>query len=114
MLALPCYPPAARDDGRRTGHQVPAGEHVTVAAALRDLLWRLGRLPVLSVPFVVVVNTFHGERPHQLEAVRQALQIGNEVPMGYCDARNRNEVQRALIELVEHALVRARRSELAG
>jgi hypothetical protein len=48
-----------------------------------------------------------------LEAVRQALQIGNEVPMGYCDARNRNEVQRALIELVEHALVRARRSELA-
>ena len=67
-----------------------------------------------SVPFVVVVNTFHGERPHQLDSVRQALQIGNEVPMGYCDARNRNEVQRALIELVEHALVRARRSELAG
>jgi signal recognition particle receptor subunit beta len=67
-----------------------------------------------SVPFVVVVNTFHGERPHQLEAVRQALQIGNDVPMGYCDARNRNEVQRALIELVEHALVRARRSESAG
>ncbi len=67
-----------------------------------------------KVPFVVVVNTFHGERPHQLDAVRDALQIGNEVPMGYCDARNRNEVQRALIELVEHALVRARRSELAG
>lgn len=67
-----------------------------------------------KVPFVVVVNTFHGERPHQLDAVRDALQIGNEVPMGYCDARNRNEVQRALIELVEHALVRARRSEPAG
>ena len=50
-----------------------------------------------KVPFVVVVNTFHGERPHQLDAVRDALQIGNEVPMGYCDARNRNEVQRALI-----------------
>ena len=32
-----------------------------------------------SVPFVVVVNTFHGERPHQLHAVREALQIGNEV-----------------------------------
>ena len=67
-----------------------------------------------SLPFVVVVNTFHGDRPHELEAVRKALQIGNEVPMGYCDARNRGEVQRALIELVEHALVRAKQTELAG
>jgi urea transporter/murein DD-endopeptidase MepM/ murein hydrolase activator NlpD len=30
---------------------------VLLAAALRDLLWRLGRLPVLSVPFVVVALT---------------------------------------------------------
>ncbi len=67
-----------------------------------------------AVPFVVVVNTFHGDRRHTLDAVRQALQIPGEVPMGYCDARNRGEVQRALIELVEHALVRARKSELAG
>lgn len=67
-----------------------------------------------DVPFVVVVNTFHGDRPYELAAVREALQIPKEVPMGFCDARNRNEVQRALIELVEHALVRARRTELAG
>ena len=67
-----------------------------------------------SLPFVVVVNTFHGDRPHELEAVRQALQIGSEVPMGYCDARSRAEVQRALVELVEHALVRAKQTELAG
>ncbi len=30
---------------------------VLLAAALRDILWRLGRLPVLSVPFVVVALT---------------------------------------------------------
>ncbi len=30
---------------------------VLLAAALRDVLWRLGRLPVLSVPFVIVALT---------------------------------------------------------
>lgn len=64
-----------------------------------------------QVPFVVVVNTFHGEREYSLDQVRDALQVPPEVPMGYCDARKRNEVQRALIELVEHALARARRTE---
>ena len=67
-----------------------------------------------NVPFVVVVNTFHGDRPFELGQVREALQIPKEIPMGFCDARSRNEVQRALIELVEHALIRARRAELAG
>lgn len=67
-----------------------------------------------EIPFVVVVNTFHGERDHTLDAVRHALQIPAAVPMGFCDARRRGEVQRALIELVEHALVRARSNEMAG
>lgn len=61
-----------------------------------------------DVPFVIAVNTFHGARFHQLEEVRQALQIGSEVPMVYCDARERHEVQRALVELVAHALYRVR------
>lgn len=67
-----------------------------------------------SVPFAVVVNTFHGRRAHPLGDVREALQVPTEVPMGYCDARERTEVQRTLVDLVEHALVRARRSEPAG
>lgn len=67
-----------------------------------------------AVPFVVVVNTFHGRREYTLDAVRHALQIPGQVPMGFCDARKRGEVQRALIELVEHALVRARTGEMAG
>ena len=67
-----------------------------------------------SVPFAVVVNTYHGDRRHGLKEVRAALQLPPEVPMGYCDARERDEVQRALVGLVEHALTRARRSEMAG
>jgi signal recognition particle receptor subunit beta len=61
-----------------------------------------------SVPFVVAVNTFHGARFHQIEEVRSALQIGGSTPIGYCDARERHDVQRTLVGLVTHALTRAR------
>lgn len=60
-----------------------------------------------EVPFMVAVNTFNGQRSHALEDVRQALQIGPEVPMSYCDARVRVDVQATLVQLVEHALVKA-------
>jgi hypothetical protein len=60
-----------------------------------------------DTPFLVAVNTFNGQRHHNLEDVREALQISNEVPMAYCDARVRVDVQTTLVQLVEHALVRA-------
>lgn len=60
------------------------------------------------LPFVVAVNTFHGARFHQIGDVRKALALDARVPMVYCDARERSEVQRALITLVQHALIRAR------
>jgi uncharacterized protein len=60
-----------------------------------------------NTPFLVAVNTFNGERLHDLEAVRSALRISPEVPMTYCDARVRVDVQTTLVRLVEHALVRA-------
>lgn len=61
-----------------------------------------------AVPFVVAVNTFHGARFHQLGEVREALQIEQSIPVVYCDARERESVRRTLVELVNHALVRAR------
>jgi hypothetical protein len=67
-----------------------------------------------SIPFVVAVNTFHGARFHQLESVREALQVPEATPVVYCDARERYEVQRALVGLVSHALVRARSGVGAG
>jgi len=60
-----------------------------------------------ETPFVVAVNTFHGRRLHGIEEVRNALQIGLEIPIVYCDARVRVDVQRVLVAVVEHALNRA-------
>jgi len=60
-----------------------------------------------ETPFLVAVNTFHGKRLHSLSEVQQALAIPQGVPMVYCDARTRVDVQAVLVQLVEHALARA-------
>jgi hypothetical protein len=59
-----------------------------------------------QTPFVVAVNTFHGQRLHREDEVRNALQIGPEVPILFCDARVRLDVQRVLGKVVEHTLER--------
>lgn len=59
-----------------------------------------------GTPFVMAVNMFHGRRYHSEEEVRNALQIGPELPLVYCDARVRVDVQKVLVTLVEHALER--------
>ena len=61
----------------------------------------------LGVPFLVAVNTFNGQKLHSLDEVATALAISPSVPMLYCDARHRLQVQGALVQLVEHALTRA-------
>lgn len=63
-----------------------------------------------NTPFVVAVNTFGGLRTHRLEDVRDALQLDHEVPLVYSDARVRADVKQTLVTVVEHALVRARRT----
>ncbi|MEX1093060.1 MAG: ATP/GTP-binding protein [Acidimicrobiia bacterium] len=60
-----------------------------------------------DIPFMVVVNTFDGRLNHSLEDVREALNVSPEVPMAYCDARVRVDVQSTLYQLVEYALLRA-------
>jgi signal recognition particle receptor subunit beta len=61
-----------------------------------------------KVPFVVAVNTFDGLRSHALPAVRDALALDEQVPMMFCDARQRADVKSALVSVVEHALRRER------
>ena len=60
-----------------------------------------------ETPFLVAINTFHGERQHSIAEVREALAISPGVPMAYCDARRRLDVQTVLVGLVEHALAKA-------
>ena len=61
-----------------------------------------------SIPFVVGVNPFDGRRTHSIEAIREAVQVDPNVPMLYCDARDRGDVKNGLIALVELALMRER------
>ncbi|MGP3691533.1 GTP-binding protein [Streptomyces sp. IBSNAI002] len=58
-----------------------------------------------GLPFVVALNGFDGEHPFTVSEVRSALRIGAEVPVLPIDARHLQEVQLALIRLVEHALL---------
>ena len=60
-----------------------------------------------GVPFIVAVNAFNGHLHHSLDAVRGALSIPDDVPVTQTDARDRGATKLALLELVQHALLRA-------
>lgn len=61
-----------------------------------------------QVPFVVAINEFHGELHHSIAEVREGLDLAPDVPVVATDARERNRTKTTLLELVEHALVKAR------
>jgi signal recognition particle receptor subunit beta len=56
------------------------------------------------LPFVVAVNGFHGDFPHGMPDVQEALSISPHVPVIQCDARQRPSTKYALTTLVEHAM----------
>jgi signal recognition particle receptor subunit beta len=60
-----------------------------------------------GVPFIVAVNCFHGQLAHSLDDVREALAVPPDVPMITTDARDRAQTKTAMLELVQHALLRA-------
>jgi signal recognition particle receptor subunit beta len=57
-----------------------------------------------GTPFIVAVNCFEGARRFELDEVRMALKINEEIPMLLCDARKRNSGKQVLITLVQHAM----------
>lgn len=59
-----------------------------------------------DIPFIVAVNRFHGEALHDLEEVREAMAISADVPVVYCDARDRESTKRVLAELLRTAIRR--------
>ncbi len=56
-----------------------------------------------GLPFVVGINGFDGQFPHQDRDVSEALSIPPGMPVIRCDARSRASTKAALITLVEHA-----------
>jgi hypothetical protein len=57
-----------------------------------------------KLPFVIGINGFHGEFPHTVNDVQEALSVSPNVPVLECDARDRSSTKSALITLVEHAM----------
>jgi len=60
-----------------------------------------------ELPFLVAVNCFDGIQAHAIADVREALMIPEHIPLLLCDARERKSARTVLIELVQHAVVRA-------
>ena len=60
-----------------------------------------------ELPFIVAINCFDGVMAHTAEDVREALVVGPDTPVVFCDARVRDSAKATLIELVQHALARA-------
>jgi signal recognition particle receptor subunit beta len=68
---------------------------------LADCFYAVDYFESKGIPFVVAVNQFDGHRLHDLEAIRGALQLGQEALLVYCDARDRQSVKAVLLALFD-------------
>jgi signal recognition particle receptor subunit beta len=57
-----------------------------------------------GVPFVIAVNCFDGAARYDIDEVRDALDVGTDVPIALCDARDRESAKEVLVTLVEYVL----------
>lgn len=71
---------------------------------LEDCFGPIDFFEARGLPFIVAINAFDGKVPHAPEAVRDALQLGENTPVIVCDAREKESSKQALIAVVEHAL----------
>ncbi len=68
---------------------------------LADCFYAVDYFESKGIPFIVAVNEFDGSSSHSLEDVRSALQVGEDVLLVTCDARDRESVKTSLISLFE-------------
>ncbi|MFC4083069.1 ATP/GTP-binding protein [Amycolatopsis samaneae] len=61
-----------------------------------------------GLPFVVAVNMFDGDLAHQLDDIRWALAVGEDVPIITFDARKKLSVRDALLAVLHNTFNRAR------
>ncbi|MFE0024824.1 ATP/GTP-binding protein [Amycolatopsis sp. NPDC059021] len=61
-----------------------------------------------GLPFVVAVNMFDGALAHQLDDIRWALAVGEDVPIITFDARQKLSVRDALLAVLHNTFNRAR------
>ncbi|MFE7514152.1 ATP/GTP-binding protein [Streptomyces sp. NPDC057540] len=68
---------------------------------LADSWYAIDRLEHHGTPFVVACNDFGGPA-HSPAQIREALDLPDEVPLVFCDARSRESSKQVLISLAEH------------
>lgn len=61
----------------------------------------------IQLPFVVAVNMFDGRLAHDLQDIRWALAVGDDVPLITVDARVKLSVRDALLAVLRQAQARA-------
>jgi signal recognition particle receptor subunit beta len=69
---------------------------------LADSFVALDYFEARNTPFVVGVNHFVDSYHYPIPEVREALGVGDGIPVVDCDARNRESVKTALITLLQH------------
>ena len=79
---------------------------------LADSFVALDYFEARDTPFVVAVNQFEGTYHYPIPEVRDALGVGEHIPVVDCDARLRETVKTALITLLQH-VYDLRRASLA-
>ncbi|MGW7406152.1 GTP-binding protein [Streptomyces sp. NPDC054833] len=73
----------------------------------------MGVLEELGLPYAVALNQFDDAPSHDLDEIREALDLLPETPLVRCDARDRISSTHALIALVEYLLTRTGKLENA-
>ena len=61
-----------------------------------------------QLPYLVALNCFDGAPRYEIDEIREALAIGNHIPVVLADARDRESVKRTLITTVEFTLTQLR------
>jgi signal recognition particle receptor subunit beta len=59
-----------------------------------------------GMPFAAVVNRFDGRLAHDLDEVREALDVPSSVPILDVDARDRQSALEAIVVLLHHCIAR--------
>ena len=73
---------------------------------LADCFYAVDYFEDREIPFVVAVNQFDGKSPHELDAIKKALQLPEDVLVVYCDARDKTSVKNVLLALFQVILER--------
>jgi uncharacterized protein len=81
---------------------------------ITDCFGALDFFETRGIPFIVAVNCFDEAELYDVDEVRHALDISPQVPIQFCDARDRGSSKEVLVCLLEYLMVNAQAAALGG